>query len=152
MDDETAFTIEITPVDGYEFRVKFDWDTVAPLTLDEAAPLGQQHGPNASRLLAAAVANCLTASLLFCLRKSRAEPIGLSTRVRGRLARNPQGRMRIGNLEVTIALDTDPDSRARLDRCAGLFEDYCIVTESVRHGIPVNVRIVDGSGALLFER
>jgi hypothetical protein len=28
-----------------------------------------------------------------------------------------------------------------LARCERLFEDYCIVTESVRHGIDVNVSV-----------
>jgi len=30
---------------------------------------------------------------------------------------------------------------ARLERCASLFEDFCVVTESVRKGIPVNVSV-----------
>ena len=30
---------------------------------------------------------------------------------------------------------------SRFDRCKALYEDFCIVTESVRHGIPVNVHV-----------
>jgi hypothetical protein len=29
----------------------------------------------------------------------------------------------------------------RLTRCEGLFEDFCIVTESLRRGIPVAVTV-----------
>jgi uncharacterized OsmC-like protein len=144
------FRIELTHLDGYEFRLKFDWDNVGELTLDEPAPLGAQHGPNASRLLAAAVANCLTASLLFCLRKAHAEPRGLRTVATGRYTRNDKGRLRIGDIEVTITLDTD--NSARLARCNELFEDYCVVTESVRHGLPVRVRVVDSAGNTLHEQ
>jgi uncharacterized OsmC-like protein len=148
MADAASFTIELTHVEDYEFRVRFDWPEVPELTLDEPAPLGSQQGPNASRLIAAAVANCLTASLLFCLRKGHAEPKGVNTTVTGRVVRNEKGRLRLGGFEVTIAVDGDP---ARMARCLQLFEDYCVVTESVRHGVPVSVRVVDSAGTVLHE-
>jgi len=48
----------------------------------------QGHGPNASRLLAAAVANCLTASLLFCLRKARVNVHGMRSEATATVARD----------------------------------------------------------------
>lgn len=152
MADEHQFTLTLEHLTGYEFRLKFDWPELAPLTLDEPAPLGEQHGPNASRLIAAGVANCLSASLLFCLNKSHAPPRSVNTTVTGKLTRNEKGRLRIGGIDVRIALDLDGEHAARLTRCSTLFEDYCVVTESVRQGIPVNVHIVDGKGDTLFER
>lgn len=56
-------TLNLEHVQGYEFRLTFDWPDLPDLLLNEPAPLGA----GASRLLAAAVANCLSASLLFCL-------------------------------------------------------------------------------------
>lgn len=144
------FSLALEHVAGYEFRVKFDAAGLAPLLVDEPAPLGGQKGPNASRLLAAAVGNCLSASLLFCLRKAHLEPAGLKTAVHGELARNAKGRLRVARFEVTIALEGEL-APARLERCAQIFEDYCVVTESVRAGIPVSVRVTDAAGATLFE-
>jgi hypothetical protein len=38
-----------------------------------------------------------------------------------------------------------------LDRCAQQFEDSCVVTESVRRGIPVRVRVLDRDGLTVHE-
>jgi len=142
--EEAEFSLELELLHDYSFRVRFDWDTPA-LVLDEPEPLGGETGPNASRLLAAAVGNCLSASLLFCLHKAHVPPEAVTTRVRGTLARNERGRLRIGALSVALDLaGLEADARA-LQRCLGLFEDYCVVTASVREGIPVDVQVsVDG--------
>ncbi len=99
------------------------------------------RGPNPARLLAAAVGNCLGASLLFCLRRSRIEIHGLRIAVDVSLERNERGRLRIGEIQVTMAPDMEPEQRERMGRCLELFEDFCIVTESVRHGIKVQVAV-----------
>ena len=39
-----------------------------------------------------------------------------------------------------------------LDRILAQFEEFCIVTQSVRDGIPVNVPVVDAEGATLKVR
>lgn len=149
--EQQTFTLDMEHIQGYEFRLKFDWPDVPDLSLDEPAPLGANAGPNASRLLAASVANCLSASLLFCLNKAHAAPRGLKTAVTGTLARNDKGRLRIEKVDVAITLEESPDAPARLERCTGLFEDYCVVTQSVRRGIPVRVRILNGAGETLYR-
>ena len=149
--EQQTFTLNLEHVQGYEFRLKFDWPDNPDLLMDEPAPLGANRGPNAARLLAASVANCLSASLLFCLSKARAAPRGLKTAVTGTLARNEQGRLRIDKVDVAITLEEGPDTSARLQRCAGLFEDYCVVTQSVRRGIPVHVKILDSAGQTLYQ-
>ncbi len=148
MTDIPAFRITLEQLQAFEFKVKFDWD-VPNLGLDEPPPLGASHGPNASRLLAAAVGNCLSASLLFCLQKSRVPVTGLTATVSGKTTRNEQGRMRLSQFDVSITLPGADD--ARRERCLALFEDYCVVTQSVRQGIPVHVRVVDANGRVLHE-
>jgi organic hydroperoxide reductase OsmC/OhrA len=151
MSEEAAgFTLELEQIEDYEFRVKFDWPDVAELRLDEPKPLGRSSGPNAARLIGAAVANCLTSSLLFCMRKFKQTPGKLHAEVRGTLARNAKGRLRIGRFDVTIRLADPAGEIKHFDRCLQQFEDFCVVTESVRNGVPVGVRVVDGTDRELF--
>jgi uncharacterized OsmC-like protein len=145
---ENDFTVEMEQIDNFEFRVRFDWDSTPDLILDEPEPLGGERGPNATRLIAAAVGNCLTASLFFCLQRSRKEVSGFTTSVRARVGRNEDKRLRIEGFDVRIELPADADPA--YERCLQLFEDFCIVTASVRRGIPVAVEVVDRNGTTLM--
>ena len=150
MSENHTFSLELQQVKDFEFDVTFDWAHLPPLRLDEPEPLGHRSGPNASRLVGAAVGNCLSASLLFCLQKSKQTIRDIRTTVVGHLQRNERGRLRLGKFNVTIVLEVETDSPQRLQRCLTVFEDYCVVTASIRQGIPVNVRVVDSQGTELY--
>lgn len=145
---DMEFTLKLDRQQDYQFNVQFDLAGVPDLQLDEPAPLGKGAGPNASRLLAAAVANCLSASLLFCLGKFKQDPQGLTAHVTGKMVRNEQGRLRVGGIAVDIRLEQTVD---RLEHCAAQFEEFCVVTDSVRNGIPVNVQVRDAAGKLIHQ-
>jgi len=146
MAHEKVHRVTLTLRSGYEFTARFDdIPGAAPIELDETPPLGAGHGPNASALLAAAVGNCLAASLLFCLQKARATVNGLEVQVAARVVRNESGRVRIAGMQVTVSPDVPAEDLARLERCSALFEDFCIVTESVRRGIPIDVSLTTPS-------
>jgi uncharacterized OsmC-like protein len=124
---------------GYEFKVEFDVEGVPELAVDEMKPIGESVGPNPTRLLSAAVGHCLSSSLLFCLRKARVSVKDLETTVNASMERNEEGRLRIRSLDVRIHLDVSEDDKSRVDRCIGIFENYCTVTQSVRKGLEVKV-------------
>lgn len=146
------FTLTLEQAQNYEFRVKFDWPGVPDLLLDEPDPLGAKRGPNAARLVAAAVANCLSASLYFCLHgKFKQEPGPIKAEVTGRLERNERGRYRIGGIDVAISLADDAAALKYLDRCSEQFEDFCVVTESIRNGTPVTVKVTDAAGKVVHQ-
>jgi organic hydroperoxide reductase OsmC/OhrA len=138
---EHDFSMVLWLHDGYMQVVDFGMDGVTPLVVDETHPLGAERGPNPARLLGAAVGGCLGASLLYCLRKARLEVTDLRTTVAGTLVRNDRGRLRIGALQVHLAPSVPEAERARMGRCLDLFEDFCIVTQSVREGIDVSVEV-----------
>jgi hypothetical protein len=140
MSDERAHHVTVRLRHRYEFVAEFDDVPGAPgLRLDEPAPLGTGEAPNAAAVLGAAVGNCLAASFAFCLRKSRIEPAGLETHVVTHVVRDERGRHRIGSIDVEITPAFAGGPLPNVDRCGGLFEDFCTVTASVRKGIPVNV-------------
>jgi organic hydroperoxide reductase OsmC/OhrA len=152
MAEEPRFKIFIEHLHDYEFNVKFDWEDVPDLLLDEPQPLGQQTGPNAARVLAAAVGNCLSSSLYFCLQKAKVQPAGIKTSVAGTIERNEHGRLRIARLDVEIHLETGGEEPARLGRCIDLFEDYCLVTASIRQGIPVHVQVLSEADEPIYGK
>ena len=152
MSDETQFSLNLNRITKYQFETRFDNDQLAPLLLDEPVPLGDDKGPNASRLVGAAVGDCLSASLLFCLEKAKQHVNGIKTDVVGTMRRNEKGRWRIAQLDVRITLDVVADQVQRVSRCLNLFEDYCVVTASVRKGIPVNVLVLDPQDNELFKQ
>jgi organic hydroperoxide reductase OsmC/OhrA len=152
MSEVQHFSVELEQQEGFEFRVRFDAPRDAELALDEPPPLGAGSGPNAARLVAAAVANCLSASLVFCLRnKFRQNPGPVRAMATGRLERNAAGRYRIAGIDVVISLAEKRGELPHQERCMEQFEDFCVVTESIRRGIPVSVTVFDAAGAILLE-
>jgi uncharacterized OsmC-like protein len=142
MSDTRTHHVTLNLARGYEFVAKFpDLPEAQAVLLDEPPPLGGDRGPNAAAVLGAAVGNCLAASLAFCLRKSRAGLEGLTARVSTHVGRDDHNRLRITGIDVELAPELGGDDPSRLRRCEDLFEDFCIVTESVRRGIPVNVTV-----------
>jgi organic hydroperoxide reductase OsmC/OhrA len=140
--DERHFTVTLSRDEGYEFRARFDDESFAEILLDEPPPLGAGHGPNAARVLGAAVGNCLAASLLFCLAKARVDVGDLTATVTGTVARNEKGRLRITGIRVVLSPAVRPADRERITRCLDLFEDFCLVTASVRAGLNVQVEVM----------
>jgi organic hydroperoxide reductase OsmC/OhrA len=139
--EEKHFDLTLTLGEGLQFDVEFDGDRMPNLLMDEPPPAGEDEGPNAARVLGAAVGNCLSASLLFCLRRARVEVEGMRTAVHGKITRNEEGRFRISGIEVRIEAAIPPEDQARVDRCLAVFEDFCIVSGSVRQGIEIDVGV-----------
>jgi uncharacterized OsmC-like protein len=135
-----GFKIRVDHIDAYDFRVTFDKEHFRPLDLDEPPPLGHDHAPNAARVLAAAIGNCLAASLVFCLRKHGVALAGLWSEVSVELVRNEERRLRIGSVDVVLHPRLPAES-PEVGDCLRTFEDFCVVTQSVREGLDVKVSV-----------
>ena len=147
----SEFTIELVQQSDYRFEARFDDPDIPVLLTDEAPPLGGNAGPSPVRLLAVAVANCLAASLLFAMRKFKNDPGLLRTVATVHMARNPQNRLRVGRIAVDLHLGTSASAITMLDRVLGQFEEFCVVTQSVRPAFPVDVRVLDQDDTVLHS-
>jgi organic hydroperoxide reductase OsmC/OhrA len=126
---------------GYEFLVRLDEPMVPEFIVEEGPPIGEGRGPSPDALLGTAIGSCLASSLLFCLTKAHVVVDKFSARVELERVRNERGRLRIGSVKVALMVEMPDDQRERFERCRQIFEDYCTVTESVRHGISVEVDV-----------
>ena len=149
-EESHTVTVSLERLEDFQFRVRFD-EGMEELLMDEPEPLGADRGPNAARVLSAAIGNCLSASLVFCLQKARVETDDVYADVTTTLSRNERGRLRVQKTEVEILADVPGDGDAKLERCLELFEDFCVVTQAVRHGIDVEVTVVDAEGEELHR-
>ncbi len=118
MSKEGQFTIEMEQLEGYQFKVTFDLEKVEDLLVDEPPPLGEGAGPNPSRMLTVAAANCLSASLLYCVTKNEPPAGSLKTTATCTLGRNDKGKLRIlridARLEVNGEIEGQPCGRKLL--------------------------------------
>ena len=141
-------TVDLKQEKDYRFAIDFAAG-IPVLYGDETPPLGGGSGPNPAQLLAAAVGNCMSDSLLFALRKFKQNPEPIRTTVAATIDRNAENRLRVQHIEVKLMLGAAASSLAHLERALAQFEEFCTVGQSVRQGIPVTVEVYDSEGARL---
>ncbi len=132
----------------FQFEIDFGAD-VPTLLGDEHPPLGQGKGPTPVQLLAAAVGNCLSDSLLFALRKFKQAPEPITCEVTATIGRNEQGRLRVQGFGVELSLGVPAAQLQHLDRVLTQFEDFCTVASSVSQSIPLTIAVRDSLGEQL---
>jgi organic hydroperoxide reductase OsmC/OhrA len=137
------------------FRCDLGKIQMGELLIDEKnSAEADRIGPNPSRLLALGIMGCLSASLIFCLKKRNFSIADLHAEAQVTLHRNSKGFWRVQKIDVDLRPKiSDPEAIKRFEQCmkktadgVPFFEQFCIVTESVRTGIAINVNVAVDSG------
>ena len=139
MSEEVRVTV--TRQERYRFVVDFGPGIEKGLA-DEPAPLGEGAGPSPQQFLAAAVANCLSASLVFATARYKEDPGALTTSVVCEVGRNEKGRLRILGMQVEMTMGATPETLGHLDRALASFGFLHRLAERARGNT------VHGNGAL----
>jgi uncharacterized OsmC-like protein len=148
---ESSIHVQLRQKQDYQFDIHFG--AGIPIVMgDEPAPLGAGQGPSPVQLLAAAVGNCLSDSLLFALRKFKQAPEPIQCDIHAEVGRNAEGRMRVLHINAVLTLGVPAASLEHLDRVLDQFETYCTVSQSVGQGIPVAIEVIDSLGAQLKRK
>jgi organic hydroperoxide reductase OsmC/OhrA len=142
-------TVRLKQQSDYRFAIYYNEER-DPIFGDEPPPLGKSEGATPSQFLIAAVANCLSDSLLFALRKFKQNPEPIETRASCEIGRNQQNRLRILAINVEIHIGVPGATLENLDRVLSQFQDFCTVSSSVSAGIPVNVLVIDSLNQQLY--
>ena len=141
-------TVHLVQQQDYQFKMVFG-GTAPDWLADEPPPLGNGAGPSPVQLLAAAVGNCLSDSLLFALRKFKQQPEPIRCEVTAEIGRNAENRLRVLAMQVRLTLGVPATDLQHLDRVLSQFEDFCTVTQSVGAAIPIAVQVFDAGGTQL---
>jgi organic hydroperoxide reductase OsmC/OhrA len=144
-----APSVKLVQQADYRFAIHYS-EHHDPIYGDEPPPLGSSAGATPSQFLLAGVANCLSDSLLFALRKFKQNPEPIVTEARCEIGRNEQNRLRILSIDVDIQLGVPGETLEHLDRVLSQFQEFCTVSASVSAGIPVNVTVTDSQDRRLF--
>lgn len=140
---ERRFSVNLDHKGRFRFVSQASEDGVLhgqPYASDEPDPVGENSGPATPALLGSALGHCLSASLLEALRHAHLEVRGCETEATAVVIPNEEGNPRIDHVDVTIRPRL-VESSPRMQRCADVFENHCTVTQSVRRGIDVRVKV-----------
>ena len=143
-------TVKLVQQEDYRFAIHFS-DDLPPFIGDEPPPLGKSAGPSPAQLLAAAVANCLSDSLLFALRKFKQSPDPIETVATCQVGRNAENRLRVLSIDVEISIGVNANSIENLDRVLAQFQDFCTVSSSINPHIPVHVTVKDLTKTVVYK-
>lgn len=146
--ESKQFSLKLKRIENYLFQL--DFGEFGNILADEPAPLGGGEGPSPSALLAASVANCLSASLLFALARKKEDPGEMTAEVTGTIERVGKY-LRVTRVKVALHLGVEKSALPSLDTALKVFEDFCTVTQSVRAGVAVDVEISDSSGTVVHN-
>lgn len=101
-------------------------------------------GPSPIKLLALSILGCLAASFVFCIKKRGLSLANLEGEAETIVARNNKGFWRIKKINISLIPKTnDIFIKKRIVQCKKFFEKYCIISESVRLGIDIDLNIED---------
>jgi organic hydroperoxide reductase OsmC/OhrA len=142
-------SVRLVQQSDYQFAIYYNEER-DPIFGDEPPPLGRSQGATPSQFLMAGVANCLSDSLLFALRKFKQNPEPIETKASCEIGRNDQNRLRILKIDVEIRIGVPGETLENLERVLAQFQDFCTVSSSVSLGIPVNVTVIDSQEKRLY--
>ena len=102
----------------------------------------EKIGPNPSKLLALSVLGCLAASFTFCLQKNNISLSDLDGKAIIISKKDEKGFWRLKKIVIKLnpKIDT-PEMHKKADQCTKFFEQYCIISESLRNGIDLDIEV-----------
>ena len=102
---------------------------------------GTDLGPSAVEYLLIGIGGCLGTTFIYCLQKKNIELETFEVVVDGKVSHTgPKKRLRLENVDVDLKFTPkEASSDLEINRCMKEFTEYCVVTNSITNGLPINV-------------
>jgi uncharacterized OsmC-like protein len=102
---------------------------------------GTDLGPSAVEYLLIGIGGCLGTTFIYCLQKKNIELETFEVVVDGKVSHTgPKKRLRLENVDVDLKFTPkEASSDLEINRCMKEFTKYCVVTNSITNGLPINV-------------
>lgn len=143
MSNEYISEVGIKLEEGMIFKCDLGQIKMNDLFIDEQNKKSiNKIGPNPSKLLALSVLACLAGSFTFCVQKNNSLLSDIEGKAIITSKRNEEGFWRLKKIDITLNPKIDnPKMRKRVDQCQKNFEQFCIISESIREGIDININL-----------
>ncbi len=130
----------------HQLKFKAKLDGFHEVEIDELEPHGTDSAPNPADYFLLAVGGCLSSSFIFSLSKFDVSLKKMHAKVRGKYTRVNE-RVRIERVDVVLEVEpsTERDLQEMKEWCIGVFRNFCIISESIRKGLPIGVTLKIGN-------
>ena len=132
--------VELKHREGCMFDARFRTKE-GDLLMREPFGIGIDYGPEAVTLFTMSAAYCMAASLNYYLAKARVLPTTLRAKGHVEMRLTDEHYRRIKCLDIDIRIEVAEKEHKRLERALSRFNDFCIITESIRGSFPVRVQV-----------
>jgi len=104
---------------------------------------GTDKGPSPVEFFLIGIGGCLGSTFAYCLQKQDVEIDTLEVVVDGQLKHaGPKLSLQLVNIEAELLITArESKSYDKIERCIKDFQDYCILTNSITRGVPIDVKV-----------
>ena len=104
---------------------------------------GTDLGPSSTEYLLIGIGGCMGSSLAYCLQKRKIKIKDMEIIVDGKLkVEGPKNHLRLAKVNVELFLSLKKgNSSQNVDTCINNFLEYCVLTNSVIQGIPIDIKV-----------
>ena len=110
------------------------------LLMDEPASFkGSDRGPSPVEYLLTGIGGCLGASFIYCCKINELKIKSLNIVVDGTLThKGPYNLLQLDHIDVELNVnEIEEKYKKKLDKCIGLFESYCVISNTLSTGLSI---------------
>jgi len=102
---------------------------------------GTDLGPSSVEYLLIGIGGCLGTTFMYCLQKRNVKMKSVEIEIDGKLSHvGPKLLLRLTKVDVEIKFIPEENaSSEEISECIKNFREYCIVSNSIADGLPINV-------------